>query len=128
VFFTVKNRINIFFINIILNFIRPSSSKSTSSIQNLYSQHINLNNKPKPSIYQQTHRLKTLHSLLYADHKPNDIEPIRTNAIRHFDSVLSEYHLPSNSSSANLEHGFIIKSKTNKKLHEPRQINSWDDI
>jgi len=79
-------------------------------------------------MYQQTNRLKTLHSLLYADHKPNSIEPIRTNAIRHFDSVLSEYPLLSSSSSGNLQHGFIIKSKTNQKLHEPRQINSWDDI
>lgn len=79
-------------------------------------------------MHQPSQRLKTLHSLLYADHQPNDIEPITTNPIRHFDSILSECPLPSNSSSAKLQHGFIIKSKSNQKLHEPRQINSWDDI
>jgi hypothetical protein len=89
---------------------------------------MNLNNELKPPLYQQSHRLRTLHSLLYADRKTNDMEPITTNAIRHFDSVLSERPLPSNSSSTNLQHGFIIKSKSNHKLHEPRQINSWDDI
>ncbi len=50
------------------------------------------------------------------------------NPIRHFDSVLSECPIQSNSSSTNLSHGFIIKSKSNQKLREPRQINSWDDI
>jgi len=82
-----------------------------------------LNDELKPS-----HRLKTLHSLLYAHPKGNDTEPITTNPIRHFDSILSEGHVRSNSSSTNLNHGFIIKSKSNQKLTEPRHINSWDDI
>jgi hypothetical protein len=102
--------------------LRPKTSRPPSSVQNLYSHQGYLNNELKPS-----QRLKTLHSLLYAHPKGNDTEPI-TNPIRHFDSVLSEGHIRSNSSLSQLNHGFIIKSKSNKKLREPRQINSWDDI
>ena len=87
-------------------------------MQNFYSHQAYLNNELKTS-----HRLKTLHALLYATPKGTDTEPIRP-----FDSILSEGPMHSNPSSSNLSHGFIIKSKSNSKLHEPRQINSWDDI
>jgi hypothetical protein len=75
-----------------------------------------------------SHRLKTLHSLLYTDPKAIDIDPITTKPNRDSNSALSEYHIPSNSSLTNLNHGFIIKSKSDQTIREPRQINSWDDI
>lgn len=73
-------------------------------------------NNPKLDQYKSTQRLKTLHSLLYDNHQTHDIEPIRTSPIQ------------STSSSINFQDGFIIKSKSTEKLHQPRQINSWDDI
>ena len=75
-----------------------------------------------------SHRLKTLHSLLYTDPKGIDIDPITIKPNRDIDTALSEYHIPSNTSSTNLQHGFIIKSKSDQSIKEPRQINSWDDI
>jgi len=98
----------------------------------LYSHQAPLNNEMKPTRHQQvsqpSNRLKTLHSLLYADHKNGNIDPITSIANRDSDSFLSDYHIPSNSSPTNLNHGFIIKSKSSQIIEEPRQINSWDDI
>ncbi|CAF0883584.1 unnamed protein product [Rotaria sordida] len=112
--------------------LRLKSCKSTSSVQNLYSHKMNLNNEVKRSLNKEfsheTNRLKSLHSLLYVDHKAVDINPIKTNINRDLDSSLSEYNLPSNSSPTNFNHAFIIKSKSSETLQEPRQINSWDDI
>ncbi|CAF1009657.1 unnamed protein product [Adineta steineri] len=113
-------------INVLIWFIctsKSKSSKSTSSLQKLCSHQATVNNDINPS-----NRLKTLHSLLYSDHKTANIDPIPTNSHRDIDSVLSEYHIPTNSSSINLNHGFIITSKSNQLKEEPRQIHSWDDI
>jgi hypothetical protein len=85
---------------------------------------------------QPSNRVKTLHSLLYLDHKSIDIDQITTNPNRRSDSVLSECYSSKelgqlqteHSSLTNLNHDFIIKSKFNQIEQEPRQINSWDDI
>ncbi|CAF3992561.1 unnamed protein product, partial [Rotaria sp. Silwood1] len=110
------------------------SSRSTSSVQNLYNNNkMNINtNEGKRSIHKQfsqrSNRLKSLHSLLYVDHKAVDINPIKTNINRDLDSSLSQYNINSNSSSTNLNQHFIFKSKSTETLQQPRQINSWDDI
>lgn len=112
--------------------IRARSAKSTSSVQDLYTHQLNTNSEIKKTIHPQfsqpSNRLKTLHSLLYADHKAADMDPMRTNLNDNIDSSLSEYHIPSKSSSVSLNHGFIIKSKSNETVQEIKHINSWDDI
>ncbi|CAF1190891.1 unnamed protein product [Rotaria sp. Silwood1] len=114
--------------------LRLKSSRSTSSVQNLYNNNkMNINtNEGKRSIHKQfsqrSNRLKSLHSLLYVDHKAVDINPIKTNINRDLDSSLSQYNINSNSSSTNLNQHFIFKSKSTETLQQPRQINSWDDI
>ncbi|CAF4200733.1 unnamed protein product, partial [Rotaria sp. Silwood2] len=112
--------------------LRFKSTKSTSSVQNLYNNQMNVNNEGKRSIHKQfsqrSNRLKSIHSLLYVDHKAVDINPIKTNISRDLDSSLSQYNINSNSSSTNLNHHFLFKSKSTETLQQPRQINSWDDI
>ncbi|CAF1315826.1 unnamed protein product [Adineta ricciae] len=103
---------------------RSKSSKSTSSLQNLYSQPT----LPHNELVNPSNRLKTLHSLLYTNHKPSNVDPLPMTYHREIDSVLSEYPIATNASSVNLDHGFIIKSKSSETLDQPRQINSWDDI
>ena len=87
-----------------------------------------------------TNRLKTVHSLLYPDHRAVEIEPTSARSMRDIDSSVFDYEFASTRqntsgechteafSSTDLQHGFIIRSKTNRIHQEPRQINSWDDI
>ncbi|UJR13503.1 hypothetical protein I4U23_000517 [Adineta vaga] len=110
-------------INVLIWFMctsRSKSSRSTSSLQNLYSQPTIGNNE----LINPSNRLKTLHSLLYTNPKTSNIDPLPTNYHREIDSVLSEYPIATSSPSINPDHGFIIKSKSD----QTRQINSWDDI
>ncbi|CAF1260994.1 unnamed protein product [Rotaria magnacalcarata] len=135
IIFIVAVIVFLIIINVLLWFmcsLRLNSSKSTSSVENLCSHKMHLNKKPKSPIHhelgQSSNRLKTLHSLLYLDHRTVDINPIKTNLSRDIDSCLSEYHIPSHSTSTSVNHDFIIKSQSNEITDEPRQINSWDDI
>lgn len=92
---------------------------------------MNLNKELKfPVHHQPSNRLKTLHSLLYVDHKTVDINPIKTSLSRDIDSILSEYHIPSNPSMTSLNNGFIIKPKpkSTETSQESKRIDSWDDI
>lgn len=127
VVFVITVIIFLLIINILVCFLcsfRTKSSQSTASNQNLYSHHDLFN-----PIYPKTsNRLKTLQSLIYAHPKRPDMEPITTNSLRPLDSALSDGQLRTHSSSTNLNHGFIFKSKSNLKTPEPRQISSWDDI
>jgi hypothetical protein len=103
-----------------------------------------------------SNRLKTLRSLLFRGHKTLGIDPMMINNMSHchrdLDSTLSEYHIRSLSQSIadaqrpktnyeEQEDCVELKSEcsmltnrnpihTNKVRtnHEPRQINSWDDI
>ncbi len=104
-----------------------------------------------------SNRLKTLRSLLFRGHKTLGMDPITINNQNHhlnrdLDSTLSEYQIRSLSQSlvgsqlpksryeeqedcvelksecsilTNHNHGVMHRTKSN---HEPRQINSWDDI
>ncbi|CAF4716887.1 unnamed protein product, partial [Rotaria sp. Silwood2] len=135
IIFIVSIVVFLIVINVLVWFmcsLRLKSSKSRSSFENFYSNQINLNNEGKKSIHKQfsqrSNRLKSLHSLLYVDHKVVDINPIKTNINRDIDSSLSQSNINSNSSLTNLNQDFIIKSKSSETLQQPRQINSWDDI
>ena len=103
-----------------------------------------------------SNRLKTLRSLLFRGHKTLGIDPMMmnnsSNMSRDLDSTLSEYHLRSQSQSImgpqpmktryeEQEDCVELKSECSmfnsrpqalttklKSNHEPRQINSWDDI
>ena len=125
-------------------FSRPSRSRSTVSFQNLQSHQTTLKDRRKSSMHRPapppTNRLKTVHSLLYPDHRTVEIEPTSARSMRDIDSSVFDYEFPSTRqntsgecqteafSSTDLQHGFIIRSKTNRIQQEPRQINSWDDI
>lgn len=104
-----------------------------------------------------SNRLKTLRSLLFRGHKTLGVDPMTMNSSsnpsRDIDSTISEYHMRSRSQSFvgaqprktpyeeqedcvefksecsvfNLRPSANLTTKA-KSNHEPRQINSWDDI